>query len=625
MTRFGIAPVHPRLMTSGLLAALCVSLGAAGAADFTWIQDDWSGGAYASSSEIDPEIHPGLLVLENHLDDIRYLSTPTSYQGIYSLAVFRDTLFMAASDYPYVYDGADVIAYDYLTGQYSVPYQPYESGLHIIKQFGDSLYLPGPDSRDPWHTPGSIYMYTGSQWIEKATLPTAIHVNDVEVVDGVTYATTAHINGELHGAGAVWVSTDYGDTFARVFTLWPNLEHDIRRIFGLGSFAGRIFAQPDGFPPEDEVVYSTYNGTDWDTIPVPGMPADKQAFFTTWGDSLLMTIHNRMYIWDGEQFYGYWLPFDGYRWCRGVHKYEGHLYGGGLECGVYRWLQRSQWEEVGSLGLDPSTEEIESMATYYGRVYISTSRSQQGNPAHLYVTAASSFGRLISTVHDFGDAVGAGQLLWEGHRPGVQTLIRFQIRSGATMAELESAAFLGPDGQPDSYYMESGTPLPMAHRGHRYFQYLVDLLSPEGLDMPLMDRVTLEADSLDYAAVSGDEGVTGNRRSEARTTLAMEAPHPNPARGQVTLRLTFGGVLPGPGPAGADADGVELAILDLQGRLVRRARPVYEPGGSVAWTWDLRDARGRPVPAGIYRAVARHATNATSPETHHVRPIVVLP
>ena len=622
---------HPRTARARTVPALAifatafVVLGAQGR-DLTWTEDDWSGGAYASAARVDADIQPGILVLENLPGDMRSLASPTAFQGLYSMAVLHDTLWITASDYPYQFDGAEVIHYDYLTGQFEVDYQPYESGLHLIKRFGDSLYVPGPDSRDPHSSPGSIYLYTGRQWIDKATLPMAIHINDVEVANGITYATVGHPDGTYHLCGIVWTSHDYGDTFSQSLTLWPNAQAPVRRFFGAGSIGDRVFVQPDGFAPESDVVYSTTNGTDWNTIPVPGLPEDKQAMFTVWGDSLLMTIHNRMYIWDGEQFHGYWLPFQGYRWCRGIEKYKGRLYGGALGGTLYRWLQRSQWETISQVSLEPATEEIEAMATYYGRLYISTSRPEQGMIPRLYVSAAVPLGVMVSRVHDFGEPVGNGEVVWAGFTPGATGDLRFQVRSGVTEGQVPAALFLGPDGQPNSYYTIPGMPLAPAHHGHRYFQYKVELLCPDGLNMPILDSVTLRADTLDAAAVAEGDPTRGNGALEPGDrprsgVLAFAPPQPNPARGPLSLRVDLSGgeLLPGlarPLPA------VELAVVDLEGRLVRRATMIPASDGTASWFWDLCDEQGHRVPGGVYRAMA---CAAGAPGPVIVRSLVVLP
>jgi hypothetical protein len=568
---------------------------------------------------VDGKVHPGVLVLEQRLDDIRFLTEPIDFQGLYSMVVFRDSLFITCSDHPYTYDGAAVLTYDYLTDNFAIAYEPYESGLHLIKQYGDSLYLPGPDSMDPWTTPGSVYMYTGSEWLEKDTIPNAIHVNDVDIIDGVMYVTTGHWFGGVPGYGCVWLSHDYGDTFERVFDLPPTPENYIRRIFGAGSHGNRLFVQPDGFPPETEVLFSTVNGVDWDTIPIPGMPVDVQATFTTWGDSLLMTMTNRMYIYAGEEWSShYWLPFNQGRWCRGLHNYKGELYGGGNTCRIYRWLDGSNWDLVAEMGLNPGSEEIEAMATLYGRLYVSTSRDDPELMGRLYVSAAESNGILISNPHDFGTQTMNGVLSWADYRPGEGNLTRFRIRSGATLEEMNSNPYVGPDGTPASFYDESGMPLPACHYGHRHFQYLANLVCPEGLQMPFLDSVTLEADSLDYSAVaeSSTEGVT------AMGALRLAAPYPNPTPDIVQLQVSWNGAGRAPDDGSQARRELQLRVLDLQGRVVRSAKVTIGAGGRADWSWDLCDGQGQRVAAGVYQVAALAGND---PRVIAARPVVVLP
>ncbi len=612
------APVGLRTLAAlaGLLL-LAALAGGARASNCFWEDSDWSNGHYTLIAQIDPDIQPGALVLQNRLDEWHYLGTPTQYQGLYSMQVYHDTLFIAASDYPFQFDGAEVLTYDYPTGQFAVDYEPYESGLNIIKQFGDSLYIPGPDSRDPWTADGSIYLYGGREWIEKETVPVAVHVCDVEVCNGILYVTTGHWAGELNGRGCVWISYDYGDTFTRVLTLDPTTEYPIRRFFGLGHIGNRVFAQPDGFPPESGRIYTTTNGVDWDLITVSSLPVDKQATFLEWNGRLHMMIENRMYIWNGTSFQGYTMPFHGWRWCRGYHGYKGQLYGGADSCILYRWISGSQWQSVATVALDPSTEEIESIATYYGRMYVSTSRVSELDQARFYVSGAVPSGRLISVAHDFGVGTQSGMISWDDYRPGDATT-RFQVRSAATETELLQSAFIGPDGTSSSHFTTSGTLLAPEHNGDRYFQYQVELFCPNGRDMPFLDRVVLALDSLDVAGVEADDPDrdpwAGSGGSSVQ--LLLDGPGPNPVRGDVEVRLQLDGravgrTLP-----------IQVWVLDPQGRVLRSERITAHAPGPIAWRWDLRDDRGQRVPGGVYQAAFRITGLPAGPVT---RPVVVLP
>ena len=592
-----------------LLFLLLAAIAPARASEIIWTDDDWSGSHYTGVSNVDPNIQPGFLFLTNQLDDIRFLSSPTAFQGLYSMVVYRDTLFLTASDYPYTYDGAAVIAYDYLTNTSAVVYEPYESGLHLIKRYGDTLYVPGPDSMDPWYTPGSIYTYDGNQWVEKATLAEAVHVNDVDIVNGVIYATT----GQRNRHGYVLRSTDWGNTFTPVLDLPYNMEAPIRRFFGLGHHGNRLFVQPDGYAPESNVIYSTVDGAEWDTIPLPIVPVDYQATFTTYGDSLLMTINTRMYIYNGVSWLGpYMMPFHQYRWDRAIHEFKGDLYGGGVECEIHRWLGGANWEYVASMGVDPATEEIEAMATCYGRLYVSTSRREQGQEARLYVAAAAPLGTLTSLAHDFGTPVWGGVLSWDAYRPQVDSEVRFRIRSGPSLIQMQYRQFVGPDGTSSTYYVDSGTPLHESHEGDRYFQYRLEMSCSDGMWPPLVRSVTLTADTVDPATVEleDEEGAESGRGLAVR----FASIRPNPTWSAVELSVSVAaGALPGNAPSR-----IPLRILDVQGRSVRTADAGVGGDGLAHWRWDLTDDQGRPVPAGMYQA------RIEVPGASSTRPVVVL-
>ncbi|HEY2954083.1 MAG TPA: FlgD immunoglobulin-like domain containing protein [Candidatus Eisenbacteria bacterium] len=89
--------------------------------------------------------------------------------------------------------------------------------------------------------------------------------------------------------------------------------------------------------------------------------------------------------------------------------------------------------------------------------------------------------------------------------------------------------------------------------------------------------------------------------------LWLSAPWPNPARGTLRLRLDL--------PAAAR---VEVDALDLSGRLVRRIAAGELGAGRTTVAWDLRDAGGRAVPAGVYVVRAR------TPERSFARRVAVV-
>ncbi len=595
---------HRALAAAGRLAAGLLAAGLLAAprgADLVWTDDDWSQGRYALTSAADPEVHPGLLIPANDPATMLFVAEPTDYRGIYAMAVYHDTLFLGAGPYPITADGADVLSYDYRTGVFRTEYQPDEQGITALKVFGDTLYMPGPETHDGYTLGSAIYLYNGHEWIKKQHVQLALHLFDLEMLDGAIYVTT----GDHDYIGSVRVSHDLGETWDTLLHLDPTSTSEGRRFYGIGSFQGRIYAQPDGYEPESECIYA-FDGTAWDTIPMPGLPEAKMGKFTAWGDSLFLNIRNRMYILHEGQVHASWMPFAGDRWCQGFHVYKGMFYGGADYGRLYRWSPGSPWSQIGEIGLDPSTEEISVLATYYGRLYLATARYEGHTGGRLYVSAAAPQARLLSLVHDFGAPTVNGTLAWIDFRPGSGNTTRFRVRSGATPEDLAAAPFLGPDGTATSSYVTSGTALPAAHRTHRYFQYQVDLLCPAGLEMPFVDRVTLAVDTLDATSVDEPPAASAPR-------LWLGAPRPNPARHGVELPVA-------PAAAGAPAErALWLRVTDLQGRRVREERVALHGTERTLWRWDLTDCSGARVPAGIYlvrvSCAARTAAGAVATRT----------
>ncbi|MBD3238009.1 MAG: hypothetical protein GF330_15020 [Candidatus Eisenbacteria bacterium] len=336
-------------------------------------------------------------------------------------------------------------------------------------------------------------------------------------------------------------------------------------------------------------------------------------------DSLLMGIDYRLYIWTGTQWRSRTMPFNLSRWGRGMHDYEGELYGGGQSCEIYRWLQDSQWEYVTTLPVILDEQNVGSMETMFGRVFLST-WGTSGNVGHLLVTAAEPLGTLVSEVHDFGTRTTGGLLSWDDFRPGEGNLAAFQVRSAVTLAELPDRPFLGPDGTGDTYFETPGTPLSGHHQGRRYFQYRAELRCPEGVRMPMLRSVTLEVDSLETGSVEDLPPHEPGSSNGPRLTFA--APQPNPARTSVWFAA---GIAPGADfgtEIGVGGGALHLEVRDPQGRRVRSVAIPLDGAQDARWRWDLRDGRGRHVPAGLYHVTASLSGPGTPSQT---RSVVIVP
>ena len=88
--------------------------------------------------------------------------------------------------------------------------------------------------------------------------------------------------------------------------------------------------------------------------------------------------------------------------------------------------------------------------------------------------------------------------------------------------------------------------------------------------------------------------VTGVPESPSATAVALRGPWPNPARGEARLGLTL-----------ESESEVQAEVLDVQGRSVRELVSARLGPGAHAIVWDLSNAGGRRVGAGIYFARVR--------------------
>ncbi len=130
--------------------------------------------------------------------------------------------------------------------------------------------------------------------------------------------------------------------------------------------------------------------------------------------------------------------------------------------------------------------------------------------------------------------------------------------------------------------------------------------SPATRDLTLRDDSPCLPGNNQWSALIGAYGaggcgtsVGGEQSSEA--PFRLHPPFPNPARGPVTLSYDL------PDPAAS----VELLILSVDGRVVRRLERASGSGGEHLMMWDGTDGSGRPVAPGVYLVRGRAAGHAS--------------
>jgi hypothetical protein len=99
-------------------------------------------------------------------------------------------------------------------------------------------------------------------------------------------------------------------------------------------------------------------------------------------------------------------------------------------------------------------------------------------------------GYLITNPYNIGSNSMLKTISWSA-MTGPSTSIKFQIRSAATQAGLDSAVFSGPDGNTDTYYTSAGQSIWTGHEGDSWVQYKAILTTSDLTKTPTLEDVTI--------------------------------------------------------------------------------------------------------------------------------------
>jgi len=102
----------------------------------------------------------------------------------------------------------------------------------------------------------------------------------------------------------------------------------------------------------------------------------------------------------------------------------------------------------------------------------------------------SPSGTFTSSIIDTNTYPEFGTLVFSA-TTSASTTIKFQLRSGKTIDELNSRDFVGPDGSTSTYYTTSGTQIWSGHNGDRYIQYKAYLETTDTSQTPYLHDVTI--------------------------------------------------------------------------------------------------------------------------------------
>src|SRR3989344_5679405 len=180
-------------------------------ASTSFTDTDWSGNNFESQSNIDTANSPGQLFLKN--DPGNMVSAFSVLKNIYDMVVYRDKLIIADATTLYITSDAFVHSYDYQTNNvtqiYSYAEGMKEQGIENMYVFNDKLYIPGVDINDGGWDLVAIYIYDGSTWTRKLTVPNDVHGFDMAYYKNKLYITISYNAQSIR----LYESTNDGDSW----------------------------------------------------------------------------------------------------------------------------------------------------------------------------------------------------------------------------------------------------------------------------------------------------------------------------------------------------------------------------------------------------------------------------
>jgi hypothetical protein len=507
------------LLAVALLLAPSVALGATA---MTVLDDsDWRPSAAVLGAEgIEREMTPALL-LKTEFKEPVFLFDPTDDETITHITDFRGKLYLSSCTRPLTTATGSVFTYDPEAHQWQKVFQVNDEGLVRLEVYGDRLYAPGPDANDGGWDYGNVYLHDGTSWVERRTVPRAIHEYGLAVYRDRIYVSAdvldpppegmpideAWEKGLIECWGRVLSSGDDGLT-------WREEYRSLRPAPGIGlltTFGDRLVLDAYG----DLIVF---DGERW--LPLGLNPNALIVFdWTPAGDTLLVSTTLGLCALRGERFrrFGY-FPFGaptraavqfGDVWVVLQDSVAGGRPVAATNASAYPDLREAPSRSRSVLRVFPASRlddllaervpgrQFAEVVTYVrsrdmavsahafrGRLYLGT--HPEGRVLALPVVKE---GTLDSAPHPVASA-GTYMLSWEAATPA-GTSCRLQVRTAAIRGDLEKQPFVGPDGTQASSFDTSGAVVRIAEPG--FVQYRVLLRTEDPALTPYLKRVTLRA------------------------------------------------------------------------------------------------------------------------------------
>jgi hypothetical protein len=475
---------------------------------------DWRGAdAVASTTNVETALTAEALLKTEFAKPV-LLFDPTDDETITCLAEFKGKLYLGSCTQPSGTDTGSIYTYDPDLHLWQKVFQVNEQGLIRLEVYGDTLYIAGYDANDGGWDLGNIYLHDGTNWVERRTVPRAVHTYGLAV-----YKDRIYLSADIFDEGLV------GDNSKSRVPLYGRVvSSGDRGLTWREEYRGATQGQDVGLLAvfKDQLVLNARGdlfvaaGQEWRALNPANASFLYVLEYAADTERLLLGTPFGLCYYDGARYWRsgffsrgpmrgitrfgsdwvlaqYSTPNDVRHGPGGTHSYPSLKPQAGAGPGFWASLQvvppevlnrdatgqEIDWKE---LKFVPSSELPTCLLSHRGRLYIGTHPE-----GRVLVLPVAKEGALESAPRAVPSA-DACRLYWEaGTPPG--TTVRFQVRSATTRETLADAAYLGPDGTPETFYEQSGSPVRTLPSG--FFQYRAVLATQDSARTPYLKRVTL--------------------------------------------------------------------------------------------------------------------------------------
>ncbi|MDD3926645.1 MAG: hypothetical protein PHT33_08305 [bacterium] len=473
-------------------------------------------GKVAKATGIEHQLAPQLLLKTEFKQPVLSFD-PTDDKTVTCLTDFQGKLYAGTCTDPAATDTGTVFTYDPETDLWEKAFQVNEQGLVKMKVYGDKLYIPGYDANDGGWDLGNIYIHDGKTWVEKRTVPGAIHIYDL-----VVYHDRIYVSADISDAPPAGMSVEEALRVGKAGIYGRVVSSGDGGQTWREEYRGRRAEQDTGYMTvyQDKIVLNAagdlvvFDGKEWKELGLN--PNNLFVFnYAEDGGSLIMGTPFGHCLYDGLKF----QPSGLFKWgqIRDLDRFGAdwvlvgyHLRGGNIGHGPggagYLALGREAehfnfiavvpsdilhrgteadlladpwWQRL--TRIDPK-EMCISCHTFKGRLYLGT--HPQGRVLVLPVAGEGSLESAPCRI-DRGDTC---HLWWQAATPP-GTEVQFQVKVARSLQELEKSDFTGPDGRKDGYFKAQGESFKVTSPA--YVQYRAVLKTDNPAKTPYLKRVVL--------------------------------------------------------------------------------------------------------------------------------------